>query len=53
MAKSSEISEFQYEYSRISTSKPVKHRKRRSIKGLIATLMICAMSLAAAGLMIK
>lgn len=53
MAKSSEISEFQYEYSKISTSAPVKHRKRRSIKGLIATLMICAMSLAAAGLMIK
>lgn len=53
MAKASVISEFQYEYSKISTPTPVEHRKRRSIRGLIATLIICVMSLAAAGLMIK
>ncbi len=53
MAKASVIPEFQYEYSKISTPKPVKNRKHRSIRGLIATLIICVMSLTAAGLMIK
>lgn len=53
MAKASLIPEYQYEYSKISTPKPVEKRKRKSIKGFIATCLICVMSLAAAGLMIK
>ena len=53
MAKASVIPEYQYEYSKISTPKPVKHKRRKSIRGLTAVLIICIMSLAAAGLMIK
>lgn len=53
MAKASAISEYQYEYSKISTKSPVKLKQRKSIRGLIAVFLIVVMSLAAAGLMVK
>ena len=53
MAKASAISEYQYEYSKISTKSPVKRKRRKSIRGLIAVFLIVVMSLAAAGLMVK
>lgn len=53
MAKASAISEYQYEYSKISTPMPVKRKQRKSIRGLIAVFLIVVMSLAAAGLMVK
>lgn len=53
MAKASAISEYQYEYSKISTPMPVKRKQRKSIRGLIAVFLIVVMSLTAAGLMVK
>jgi len=53
MEKASAISEYQYEYSKISTPTPVKRKQRKSIRGLIAAFLIVVMSLAAAGLMVK
>lgn len=53
MAKASVIPEYQYEYSKICTQTPTKRKRRKSIRGLIAVLIICIMSLAAAGLMVK
>ena len=53
MAKASVIPEFQYEYSKISTQTPVKRKRRKSIRGLIAVCLIVVMSLASAGLMVK
>lgn len=53
MAKASAMSEYQYEYSKISTPMPVKRKQRKSIRGLIAVFLIVVMSLAAAGLMVK
>ena len=53
MAKASAIPEYQYEYSKISTKTPVKRKRRRSMRGLIAACLAAIMSLAAAGLMVK
>lgn len=53
MAKASAIPEYQYEYSKISTKTPVKRKRRKSMRGLIAACLAAIMSLAAAGLMVK
>lgn len=53
MAKASAISEYQYEYSKISTKSPVKRKRRKSMRDLIAACLVVVMSLAAAGLMVK
>lgn len=53
MTKASVIPEYRYEYSKLSTPKPVKRKRRKSIRGLIAVCLIVAMSAASAGLMIK
>ncbi len=53
MAKASVIPEYQYEYSKISTKTPVKRKRRKSMRGLIAACLAAIMSLAAAGLMVK
>ena len=53
MAKASELSEIEYEYSKIITPKPVAAKNRIDIREAITVCLICAMSLIAAGLMIK
>lgn len=53
MAKASERSEIEYEYSKIAAPRPRKARNKRDIKGAITVCLLCVMSLAAAGLMIK
>ena len=53
MAKASEFSEIEYEYSKIITPKPVAAKNRIDIKEAITVCLICAMSLIAVGLMIK
>lgn len=53
MAKASVIPEYQYEYSKLSTPTPIKRKRRKSIRGLIAVCLIVVMSLASAGLMVK
>ena len=40
MAKASAISEYQYEYSKISTKSPVKRKRRKSMRGLIAAWLM-------------
>ena len=53
MAKASEFSEIEYEYSKNFTPKPVAAKNRIDIKEAITVCLICAMSLIAVGLMIK
>ena len=53
MAKASEKSEIEYEYSKIVTPKPRRTRNKRDIRGVITVCILCVMSVAAVGLMIK
>ena len=53
MAKASEKSEIEYEYSKIVTPKQRKAPKRRILRDTITVGLLCVMSLAAVGLVIK
>lgn len=53
MAKASEKSLIEYEYSKIVPHKRAKARNKLDIKGAITPLLLCVMSLAAAVLVVK